>query len=222
MRARLNESPEGIPWRDYAWRELAAAVPVGGSVAVAFELLRASTREVRAGVSRVPNDAIVYMFHEDLAISMFAPRFWHDLGPEFSYLGFHGFASYVAAPWAWAHGFRAHRFDRRRAEPPMDQVRRYLQERPRGPFALRTDAGGPYGRVRPSLVTLALGTARPLVAARQLADRATKVRGHWVPLPGARITTHVSEPIEARVLAALTPAEARDLLQREIDALTPT
>jgi hypothetical protein len=214
------KTPEEIDIGDYALRELALAVPVSVVTTAAFAAVRATTTEaLDHRAVPIPDDAILYMLHEDLHVSMFAPTFWDDLGSDFSYLGFHGFASYVGVAWAWSKRYRAFRYSRRAARRPMEQVLDYLVRRPGGRFALRTDSGGPYGVVRASLVDLGLSTGRPLVAVRQIADRKTRVRGHVIPLPGAKIRSIVSAPVAASELRGLTREAARARLQEVMDRL---
>jgi len=169
---------------------------------------------------RIPANAILYMFHRDIELAIFAPAFWRMLGPDFAYLGFHGFASYVGVVWPWLHGYRAFRYARGGAgKKPMEQVLDYLRAHPNERFALRTDAGKPYGVVRASLVDFALETGRPLVAVRQIADKTTQIAGHHLPRPSATIESRISAPVYPDDLRALTRDAARERLQHVIDAL---
>ena len=220
-RLRALVSPEGIPYADYDARGLALALPVGAASTVLLAGLRATTTEsLDHRKVRIPANAILYMFHRDIELAIFAPAFWDALGSDFAYLGFHGFASYVGVVWPWLRGYRAFRYARGGSpKKPMEQVLDYLLANPHERFALRTDAGKPYGVVRASLVDFSLATGRPLVAVRQVADRSTQLAGHYFPLPGATIESRVSAPVYPDDLRSLTREAARDRLQNVIDAL---
>lgn len=212
-------SREGVPYRDYHALSALASLPVGAGIVAAFELLSRAVVEEPIDLSDVPPDAILYLYHVESFLVTLTPTVWDGFGEHLAYLGYHGFASYLGGLWPYLHGFHCFRYDKRRPERPLQQIVEFLRKNPRLRFALRTDAGGPYGKVRGSLVDMALATGRPLVGMRQLADRSTRVLRHVVPLPGARIRTRLTRIISAAELAACSREEARAILQTAIDAL---
>jgi hypothetical protein len=218
----MLQTPEKIPLAHYRLAELACAVPVSLAIEIPLFAIRQTTHEAPFDTRPLASSprALVCMFHHDIYLSAFAPRFWEALGPDFAYLAFHGFASYAGMLWPISRGFRAFRYQRKGAARPMAQTLAFLEGHS-GRFALRTDAGGPYGKVRASLVELAIASGRPVVGVRQFADRAVRVRGHVVPRPGATITTHIGRAVEPAELDALGKEAGRERLQRAMDEIAP-
>ncbi len=217
-------TPENLSLADYRLAELALALPVSAALELPLLALRATTREAPLEGPDMPPRALVCMLHKDLYLSAFAPSFWEALGPDFAYLAFHGFASYVGMIWPNLRGYQAFRYQLKTAKRSSERARPLAQtlsflEKHLGRFALRTDAGGPYGRVRASLVDMAIASDRPVVVVRQCADRTTHVRGHALPLPGAQVKSRVSRAVDPSSLRLLDREGGRELLQRLLDEL---
>ncbi len=216
---------EGNPISDYRWFALLASVP-GNLMLEAMRALLRPTLTVHdvEGLDAIPDNAICYLFHPEMIHAVATVDLWQrymngGTHPGY-YLGFHGLASYVGAlPFA-ARGVRALRFDRRSPQKPFQQIIQHLIHNP-GRFFIRTDAGGPYGRVRGSLLGLSAATGRPLVPMRQFASRSVKIWGHHFALPGAVITTRIGSVISPSDLQALPDADALVKLQSAIDSLAP-
>jgi hypothetical protein len=215
-------SREGLPLGSYHLGALVASLLPAVVVTLLLRLLRLSMRRLPVAEGAIPRNAIVYLFHSDV----YAYEVTHDLWRRLlsagdAYLGYHGLKSYMGSLTPYLDGLRCMRYDRRNKSRPMAQILSFLSRNP-GRFILRTDAGGPYGRVRKSLVEMALATHRPLVPMRQVASRSLIVFGHHIPLPGATIETRIGAPIEPHTLTALGIEGATRLLQARIDELAPT
>jgi hypothetical protein len=216
---REARSREGIAYGDYRLAEALVAAPMGAALLAPILALRPFVRErVDFDAATVPRDALAYMLHRESLLMIFTPQYWRLFDRDGAYLGYHGFASYVTSAYPFWRGSTALRYRRDDSKKPLSQVIDLLKTFP-GRVALRTDAGGPYGQVRASLVDMAIATGRPLVAVRQTADRTLRVMQHQLPRPGSTVTTRISRPVAAAELAAMPRAAARDLLQRCMDAL---
>ena len=84
---------------------------------------------------------------------------------------------------------------------------------------MRTDAGGPYYKVKGSVIKLSRESGRPLVPFRQFSDRHVVINSHQIPLPGARIITKIGAPITAEELRSLSDEDALKRVQSAMDAL---
>ena len=167
----------------------------------------------------VPDNAIVYLLHGDVMGYEMTHRQWRAyLNPADTYLGYHGFKSYIGALTPFLDRLGAFRYDRWKSEKPMEQVLEHLRQS-RGRFIIRTDAGGPYGKVRSSLFDMAIATGRPLVPMRQIASRSLTIFDHPMALPGATLVTLIGNTIAVAELLRLGRVAAVQLLQERIDVL---
>ena len=214
-----HRSPEGVPWGAYYWKDLLVALPISLVIDGFLAVVRLWVREEPATWTFIKGNPIVVLFHHECMITL--ASHYYDAQNQRNrggILGFHGFLSYLTFTWSWRKSLPMCRFDRLSPQKPLNQVIDYLKEL-RGPFYVRTDAGGPYGRVRASIVEMALATGRSVVCLRQQASRTTTVIGHAVPLPGALTETRVSPPVTAAELQTLGRDQARDHLQSLMDGL---
>ena len=167
----------------------------------------------------VPDNAIVYLLHADVLAYEMTHRQWRAyLNRADTYLGYHGFKSYVGALTPFLDRLGAFRYDRRKSARPMEQVLEHLRQS-RGRFIIRTDAGGPYGKVRSSLFEMAVATDRPLVPMRQIASKSLTILNHPIAVPGATLVTLIGDAIAVPQLLNLGKEAAVQLLQDRIDAL---
>jgi hypothetical protein len=86
-------------------------------------------------------------------------------------------------------------------------------------FALGSDSGRPYGRVRVSLIKLAVRTNRPVYGFRVPPSKSIHILGHDLPLLAASFGLDFSEGVRADVIQEVGISEARPIIQRQIDAL---
>jgi hypothetical protein len=223
----LQPSPrytlEGNPLSEYHWPSLIASMPGNLLIELLRRLftpfIRAETPHVAASV---PENAICYLFHGEMIYAIATVKLWQSqaIKPDRpgAYLGFHGFFSYLGSlPFALT-GWRTCRYDRRTGERPLNVILRYLNIHP-GTFFMRTDAGGPYYKVKGSVIKLSRESGRPLVPFRQFSDRHFVINSHQIPLPGATIITKIGAPITAEELRNLSDDEALKRVQSAMDAL---
>lgn len=214
---------EGNPLADYHWPSLIAALPGNVMIEIIRRFLAPFFKaDAPHEAAAVPENAICYLFHGEIIYAIATVNLWQDqaIKPERpgAYLGFHGFFSYLGSlPFALT-GWRTCRYDRRRGERPLNVILRYLNNHP-GTFFMRTDAGGPYYKVKGSVIKLSRESGRPLVPFRQFSSRYFVINSHQIPLPGARITTRIGEPITAQELRSLSDEEALKRVQAAMDAL---
>lgn len=213
---------EGLGWNEYNHFALAAAVPPAAAVFLCGEMLKKTVAIVDTFDdinNRMPDNAIVYLMHSDIWVSAVSTQSLARIfTPESSYLGYHGYLSYLGSGWSYALGLKCYRYDRKSSLSARDQVLSFVEKTP-GRFFLRTDAGGPYGRVRASLVDMALAANKPLVPLRQFATRHKTFKHHQIPLAGAQIHVCTGEPLWPEDLTKLPREEARAMLQKSMDSL---
>lgn len=218
-----HDTLEGNALSEYHWPSLIASLPGNVLIEVCRRLLAPFFKADEPGeTASVPDNAICYLFHGEIFYAIATVKLWqrHAVDPQrpSAYLGFHGFFSYLGSlPFALT-GWRTCRYDRRKGERPINVILRYLARHP-GKFFMRTDAGGPYYRVKGSVVKLSRASDRPLVPLRQFADRYIVINQHQIPLPGARIFTKIGKPIPAHELRALSDADALMRVQKAMDDL---
>ena len=212
-------SPEGIPWRDYRWRELAPALLGGLPLCLYWWALERTSRRTRPGFESLPDDAIIFMFHKNMHPLAIDKILSDDRGGPLM-LGYHGLLSYLfSLPWLFIHavkGFRYHRGGDRR---PLDQIADFLSRHPRERMAMFTDTAGPYGVVRSTLIPLSVKTGRPLVALTYRISRPITLLNHSLPLPFSTLEARFSRVVTPDELRRLGRAESKRLLQELADRL---
>jgi hypothetical protein len=210
-------SNEGLPIEQYSVAKVYLAMPLALAFEGALKLLRPRVR-TRIEGPMPPPDALVYTFHRDAIPSLMLPN---DFAPSMnlSYIGFHGVASYFPTYRYYRLGVSAIRYAKNGGVRPKAAIIEALRGPAHGRVLIRTDSGRPYGRVRASLVDIAVATGRPVVPFVQVADRSVTIAEHTVPLPGAQIRSAFGAAIAAATLGAMDRDEARALLQRRIDEL---
>lgn len=215
---------EGNPFSSYNWVQLIASMPIS-LLFEAYGLICSQTTQhtIVGSLDKVPENSILYLFHQELAAAVVTADDWtriaHNPRNPGGYLGFHGFLSYMGSLPFMRRGWLACRYRRTSEAKPFDQITAFLRSH-KGLFVIRTDAGGPYGTVRSSLVRLSIASNRPVVPVRQVADRSFRFLGHTFPLPGATITTHIGQPLAPEIFENKGETEGREMAQRAIDSLT--
>ncbi len=222
MKTRPNR--EGIPWNEYRYSHLLPALPIGFLIHWATGLLSFFVAESAIkGPSQVPRGAIVVMFHPEwlyFAVARkTAGRVREASAHPFSWLGLHHFLSYFGSITAYFWNYQCARYDREKNIKPYQVTKNYLIKNPDFIFFIRTDSGGPYGRVRESLIKLSLETGRPLVCERQWSNKSFPFLKHHIPLPFTRIQTAFSEPISSDELKNLGIEKGREHVQKIMDLL---
>lgn len=59
-------SPEGNPWQDYRWADLAAGIILGLPVFFYWKLAEWTSRRAGFDLAHLPDDAIIFAFHKDM------------------------------------------------------------------------------------------------------------------------------------------------------------
>lgn len=165
---------------------------------------------------RIPKNAILVAMHGDIFCSVVTLGEISHVLSGGVYLGFHGFQSYIWSMGSRMRGIRSLRFDRIKHTDIMSWIISKLNSGQIMRFFIRTDSGGPYGRVRKSAITMSLATGRPIVVIRQRASRSWVINQHAVPIPFSEIMTSFSIPIESKALSAIPDAEARLKLVQDL------
>lgn len=221
---RLGLSPrthtkEGEACVSYRLPHLIAATPLAAMLEAYLELVRnASFHEVVEGdVSACSVNCIFYSFHGDTLPALAAHSTFSLLDSK--WIGYHGILSYFGSFGLASRRRPCFRFSVDSAIRPKKQIEKALMSEPDRRFYIFTDSGKPYGRVRESLVDLAIESGRPLVPLRHIAEKRRLVNGHQVPLPGTEVRTFVGQEISHARLKKLKSAERVHLLQGEIDRL---
>ena len=216
----MSASPEGIPWRDYRWRDLVAALPCSLPICLYWWALERTTRRTHPGFVGLPDDAILFTFHKNLH-PLAIDKIMDGEGVRAPFLvGYHGFLSYLfSALWAFVHKMEVARYRPDADTMPLEQIVDALGRRPGGRMVMFTDSFGPYGVVRPTLISLAVKSGRPLVALEYRLSRSVTLMGHSLPLPFSTLEARFSRPVTAGELRGLPKAEAKALLQGLVDRL---
>jgi hypothetical protein len=166
--------------------------------------------------SKPPANAIVYWSHTDIYPQQIDGIFSRDQQFKMALLGSRTLLSYIWYPWHFFRGFFIFR-PQLSGPKPFHQISDYLKKNPNLRVGIMTDSGGPYGRVRPTLVGLSLVTNRPLVALKSRASHSIKIKSHHIPLPFSRVWSEFSDPISAEQLRNLGEKEALALVQRRFE-----
>lgn len=200
---------EGIPLHQYNLFSLLSAIPVALLLETFFWLQRMVTHDKGITTNNdLPPNAIIVTFHGDSYLDPLSVKAWNYLSnSRYHWLGFHGFLSYIGSMRAMFYRIKAFRYKTKSKIRPMDQVREFLNNYQSGQLMLRTDAGGPYGKVRPSLIKLAIESKRPLVCMRTSASRFITINHHKLGTPGSVIETKISCPIEYEKLEKLAKTD---------------
>lgn len=207
-------SQERIGFAEYRWGQLLLALVPGFLLHFVSTIIGWTLKErVEGEVDKSKGAPILVLFHQEFPISLAAQTTWRRTFRGIAWVGIHNWISYVTSVLCYLDGLIAVRYDRRTGKKPMNQVLDFLRENPRVPFAIRTDSGGPYGKVRTSVVRLALEANRPIVCIRQSTDRYFTLLGHYMPLPFGRVVTRISSPMPAQSFAGLTVEEATARVQ---------
>jgi len=194
------------------------AIPFGLLFFCAYSLMRATVRiDPLPANTIVPANAILFFSHTQIYGMALSPFLKKRGAAEAFVLGYHGFLPYVWVILDHLIGLQYFLFDPASKLKPSEQVQGFLIHHPTKRFALATDSGGPYGRVRPSLLKLSLANERPLVAMGAMFSRSIKIHQHEIPLPGARLTFRLMDPITPQELRSQTTEASLQKLQSVLD-----
>lgn len=172
-----------------------------------YLLLRPLVRVRCERADPLPERSLVYGFHEVLLLGILSSRFTRSVvWVNNDTAG--GLASAVPALLA---GIRIFRLSVGSPVPQYEQLCTFLKSAD-APVGLFTDAGRRDGRVRRSLVSLAVDSGRPLVPLVITASRHRRLDGQVYPLPFTTITVRYGTPIPAADVAGLGAEMARELL----------
>ncbi len=209
---------EGLPLRDYSIPALLLSAPLALLIYVYGRLMRLLGSEAPFDASGIPPNAIVYAFHTDTFASGMADGFRDAIGG--TWIGFHGALSYMGSLGFVLRGEPVFRFRRSSQEPrPLQQILEFLAKA-EGRIYIRTDAGGPYKKVKPSLIEMAFQSGRPLVAVRHRLSQEFIVNHHSLPWGRPKLVTVASAPLSAETLKKAASREAAlQLAQDMIDKL---
>lgn len=208
----------GVKLSDYRAPGLLLAIPLGVLLR-AYILLCRFTSRIRVEGENPPPRSILFFIHRDYYLSItVTPPFLEAVG-KLVWLGYHGFYSYV--PWRWFIGpdVLVCRYPLKSAQKPFSYILEFMKRHPDRTYVQYTDSGGPYGRVRESLVRLAQEMDRPVVACRVFTTSYVPILQHHFPLPFGRIQLSFASPVPASTLKSLPVAEGREIIQNTLDAL---
>ena len=186
----LKAPPQSAPWRTRL--ALAAkALPLSMGVRAYSAVLR-RLGDVRAVGAAPPDAAVLVTWHKHLLIAL------SQRGPARDFLTLPASPRLDAiAEAAESLGFRVLREPFAKDGTPPAQLTEFIRD---GNRALLS-ADGPHagGILRAEALALAARSGAPLVALRIEVSRAVTLPGGMVaPVPGASVTLHFSEPIDAR------------------------
>jgi hypothetical protein len=179
-----------------------------------YLLLRPLVRVRCEPRTKLPERSLVYGFHEILLLGILSSRFTRPI----VWVNNDTPGGLASAVPALLSGIRIFRLGVGSPVPQYEQLRAFLKAMD-VPVGLFTDAGRRDGRIRRSLVSLAVDSQRPLVPLAITVSRYRLVDGQVYPLPFATITVRYGTPIPATDVAELSSEKARELL---LDRLTAT
>lgn len=216
----LRESPEGIRWAEYRKLELLLSLPFALVIWCYLEFLWILSNRISrlVEIDSVPPSAILYGFHYDSLQNYISTTLISKSGRAIRWIGFHGFLSYLGFFVGCLRTSRYVRFHPRGTKPALDELVEILQKHPNTLFGIFTDAGGPYRRVRESLVKLSIATGRPLVPLHSSFSPKVKIHGHSVPFPFGKCVVNFGVPTFPNELKQLDLQTARDTLEKRLDA----
>jgi lysophospholipid acyltransferase (LPLAT)-like uncharacterized protein len=135
-------------------------------------------------------------------------------------IGHDGLASRMLQRTGARLGYHLWIYRRRSLVRPRDQIVELMRTRGCN-IGLFTDAGGPYGRVKPGLVHIAAATNAlvvPLVARGKPLLRVRRPWRHGVPLPYCRVVVHHGPPLDGARTTLDQYQRALDELERRTAA----
>jgi len=192
------------------------ALPFALAFLCALKILSYFVKVTPSELGKLPPNALLYGTHLDVFSACLSPNF-HD--PSMIVIGYDGFLPSLYIPWDHLVGISHLCYRRDSSTPPLDQLLNMFTQHAGHRFWIFTDSGGPYGRVRKSLVILSVESQRPVVAMKLTPSRYFRILEHRIPLPFSRITVKFSPPIPHETLAMLSRDAARERLQAAVDAL---
>ena len=204
-------------WSEVTQWKYFLVFPIGFLFSILLGLIRLWSKEGKVKVGDLPSDAIIYAFHPEIYLFASCPSFWNSVLPRMMGLGNHTFISYLAGVSTLWWKMKILRYQRRGSKSARQQIIEPCHKNPDLFFGIRTDSGGPYFKVRESLLDIALETKRPLVALRQKTDRALVLKEHSFALPGATVDLTTSDPIFYEEIKNLSRANALKLIQDRIE-----
>ncbi|MDB5039220.1 MAG: hypothetical protein JWQ35_2748 [Bacteriovoracaceae bacterium] len=135
------------------------------------------------------------------------------------WIGYHGIISYSAFCCGLTNKYVNVRFKTKGDQKPIDQLVEMLDRNSQRQFGIFTDAGGPYGKVKGSLVALAKRSGRPLIPLRSFSANHCLLLGHQIPYPKSPVTAVFGKAITPEELSFENPEENRKLLQTRLEDL---
>lgn len=211
-------SPEGIAWSEYNLPQLALMAPFGVPVGLYLEMVwKLSKQDAHIiGAEDLPENAILYDFHIDVATNFITMHLLAELGKKAIFSGYHGFMSYSSFGPGSMGAYHVWRYDRRLKIKPFDQMVAMLKAKPDRILGIFTDAGGPYFKVRDSLPRLAIATGRPLVPFRSLYDPSVLILNQMLPAPRVKGKSLFGKPILAGTLNGIALEERPRFLEQKL------
>ncbi|MDA9189354.1 hypothetical protein N9O57_00050 [bacterium] len=213
---------EGIEFKDYNHSQLIWSLPFGLVLETIWFFQRLVTSDkAEFNENKIPSNAIIVTFHSDSYLDPLSSTLWRKFARKnYYWIGFHGFLSYIGTFRAMMMGVGAYRYRRNCEKRPMDQIRDFLSDNLDCQVMIRTDSGGPYNKVRPSLIDMAIRYDRPLVCMRVHSSKFFLINQHKIALPGAIIRAGISNTIEVDVLKDAVEkgmGNACNLVKKEMD-----
>ncbi|MBI4403537.1 MAG: hypothetical protein HY537_05220, partial [Deltaproteobacteria bacterium] len=151
--------------------------------------------------------------HTDLFLEQIDPIFFRSEPFQFELLSNHSWLAYLWYPWQRSQGATGFRYELDKAQSSFEQIIQFLNSHPNRRLMVLSDSGGPYKKMRGSLVKLAVQTERPLIALKMKVDRFRTIHHHKIPLFGATIQPVFSRPIHPGELRELSKEAALRIVQ---------
>jgi len=217
--ARLDPMPRKRTYQPLLNSDLGTfvlALPAALAFLLALKILSLFVKVDKVSMDGLPPNALLYGTHLDVISACLCPAFYD---PSAIVIGYDGFLPYMYTLWHRLVGISYLCYARASAVPPIDQILDLFAQYKDHRFWIFTDSGGPYGRVRKSLVILSVESRRPVVAMKLRPTRYFHLFGHRIPAPFSTIHLKFSSPIPSETLALLSPNAARDRLQNSADSL---
>ena len=211
---------EGIPLSEYRWPLLLIALVSSLPLFLFLKFVQWFSRSSAKFPDDLPSNSLIFGFHWDFYLLHLGRTMEPKRRSRVVWLGYHGFLSYLPILVTHFHGTRIFRYRYPSAKKPFRQIVDFLMSHPETPFGILTDAGGPYGRVRESIVDLALASNRPVVALRTRYSRLIALGVHRLPLPLGSLEAKFSEIISVEKLKSMSRDAARDYLQKRIEEIS--